>query len=186
MATRSPSFIGAASALAAVLLLSGCESTGLSDIEVSESTAGRKAIGGRTLSPLEEDQARVGDSSGGGFLDFGFGGGDSEGAQLPVNKYLWRATLDTIAFLPLASTDPYGGVIVTDWGASPDAPGERFKVSAYITSAELSPSSLRVVVSRQVKDRSGAWVNASVSEETSRKLENAILTRARVLRSSDR
>jgi len=31
-----------------------------------------------------------------------------------VNAYLWRATLDTLAFMPLASADPYGGVVITD------------------------------------------------------------------------
>ena len=179
MATRSSygSIAISTAAVAALVLLAGCESAG---IDVKESNAGRVDNYGRHLKPHEPDAKTLG----GGDL-FNFGGGDSEGAQLPVNKYLWRASLDTLSFLPLASTDPHGGVIVTDWGASPDAPGERFKVTAYITSAELSPKSLRVVVNRQVK-RSGSWVDAAVSKDTVRKLENAILTRARVVRSGDR
>ena len=114
-----------------------------------------------------------------------FGGSDSGAggdAQLPVNKYLWRATLDTLAFLPLSSTDPYGGVIVTDWGATPQTPNERFKVSAYITSAVLKPQSLRVVVNKQARDAGGQWVAAPVAATTARQLENAILTRARQIK----
>ncbi|MCI4663881.1 MAG: DUF3576 domain-containing protein [Neomegalonema sp.] len=184
MATRISYRLGAVSAVAALTLLAGCETMGLSGVEVKESTAGRKAIGGRTLSPREEDQKRAGGKDDDGGL-FGLGS-KSKGVQLPVNKHLWRATLDTIAFLPLASTDPYGGVIITDWGTSPAAPEERVKVAAYITSAELAASSLRVVVNRQKKDGSGAWVEAPVSKDTARKLENAILTRARQLRSREK
>ena len=47
-----------------------------------------------------------------------FGGdekkGGAGGAAIPVNSYLWRATLDTLSFMPLASADPFGGVIITD------------------------------------------------------------------------
>lgn len=135
-------------------------------------------VQGKPLAPGQEPPTRLFDG-----LSFGFGGDDEvEGAQLPVNKYLWRATLDTLAFLPLASTDPYGGVIVTDWGAPPQTPNERFKVSAYITSADLRPQSLRVVVSKQARDDLGQWVTAQAAPTTARRIENAILTRARQIR----
>src|SRR6202012_72915 len=51
---------------------------------------------------------------------------------LGVNSFLWRATLDTLAFMPLASADPFGGVILTDWYENPQTPGERFKINAII------------------------------------------------------
>ena len=122
---------------------------------------------------------------GGSGLALGGAGGSADaGAQLPVNKFLWRGTLDTLSFLPLSSTDPYGGVIVTDWGAAPDSPAERFKVTAYITSAALKPQSLNVVVNRQRRGRNGAWVAAPVADKTKRELEDAILTRARQLRAA--
>ena len=73
-------------------------------------------------------------------------------SSLPVNKFLWQASLDTLSFLPLASTDPFTGVIATDWGAAPNQPGERFKVTAYMLSPALAASSLRVAVYREVRD----------------------------------
>lgn len=178
MAKRSSARLGCA--LIATALLGGCSSLGLDDVETSPSRAGRESnIHGRPLGINEpDDKSILGD---GGF----FGGDEDAGPTLPVNRYLWRAALDTLSFLPLASTDPYGGVIITDWGVSPNAPNERFKVTAYITSAELSPNSLRVVVNRQVQDGSGVWIDAAVAEETARQLENAILTRARVIRSGE-
>ncbi len=109
-------------------------------------------------------------------------GRDDEGGSLPVNKFLWQASLDTLSFLPLASTDPFTGVIATDWGAAPNQPGERFKVTAYMLSPALAASSLRVAVYREVRDGSGAWVPAAVDPQTPRQLEDAILTRARQIR----
>lgn len=114
---------------------------------------------------------------------FGLGGQEEKGGgSLPVNKFLWQASLDTLSFLPLASTDPFTGVIATDWGAAPNQPGERFKVTAYMLSPALAASSLRVAVYREVRDGSGAWVPAAVDPQTPRKLEDAILTRARQIR----
>lgn len=110
------------------------------------------------------------------------GGSDDDKARLPVNKYLWQGALDTLSFLPLSSTDPFTGVIATDWGATPEAPGERLKVTAYILNSALSAASLKVAVFRETRNESGIWVPAPVSAETARKLEDAILTRARQIR----
>lgn len=98
-----------------------------------------------------------------------------------VNRFLWQASLDTLAFLPIASTDPFTGVIATDWGAAPNAPGERFKVTAFVTDRRLQPESLRVAVFREVLD-GGAWISAPVATDTPRRLEDSILVRARQLR----
>lgn len=116
-----------------------------------------------------------------------FGGSDEDGGgSLPVNRFLWQASLDTLSFLPLSSTDPYTGVIATDWGAAPNQPGERFKVTAYMVSPALSASSLKVAVYREVRDAErGVWVPATVSPDTPRKIEDAILTRARQIRIAD-
>lgn len=108
-------------------------------------------------------------------------GGQDEGGSLPVNKYLWQGALDTLSFLPLASTDPFTGVIATEWGSTAEAPNDRLKVTAYIQSAELSAASLKVAVFRETLNE-GVWLPAPVSAETARKLEDAILTRARQIR----
>lgn len=112
----------------------------------------------------------------------GSSGGEDAGSSLPVNKYLWQASLDTLSFLPLNSTDPFTGVIATDWGSTPDAPGERFKVTAYILNPNLAASSLKVAVFREVRSEEGLWVASAVNPDTALKIENAILTRARQIR----
>jgi hypothetical protein len=101
---------------------------------------------------------------------------------LGVNSYLWHATLDTLSFIPLASADPFGGVVITDWYSAPQVPNERMKVTVYILDRNLRADGLKVAVFRQTRDPSGAWADAQVATDTALKLEDAILTRARELR----
>ena len=103
-------------------------------------------------------------------------------SPIAVNGFLWRATLDTLSFMPLASADPFGGVIITDWFTPPESANERFKMTIYILSRELRSDGLRVAVFRQQRDASGIWVDGEVSSGTAGELENTILTRARELR----
>jgi hypothetical protein len=98
-----------------------------------------------------------------------------------VNSYLWRASLDTLAFMPLLPTDSNGGVITTDWYTNPNNPNERMKVSVVILDQDLRADALRVSASRQVL-QGGTWVDAPVQAATVQKLEDIILTRARDLR----
>lgn len=107
---------------------------------------------------------------------------NNSGTGVAVNAFLWRASLDTINFIPLVSADPFGGVIISDWYASPDVPTERFKLTIYILDQQLRADGVKVAVFRQIRDTSGAWNDAPVDPKTSTDLENAILTRARQLR----
>jgi hypothetical protein len=102
-----------------------------------------------------------------------------------VNGYLWRATLDTLAFMPLASADPYGGVVITDWYANPEKPDERFKATVYILDSRLRADGLNVTVFKQTRDAQGGWVDSPTAGQTETDIENAILTRARQLRLSN-
>ena len=103
------------------------------------------------------------------------------GGGLGVNSYLWRATLDTITFMPVNSADPFGGVIITDWHAAAAAPMERFKLNIYILGRALRADGVRVAVFRQVRDGAG-WRDAPVAAKTGTQIEDAILTKARQLR----
>jgi hypothetical protein len=107
----------------------------------------------------------------------------SQVTTIGVNAYLWRAALDTLSFAPMAQVDSAGGVIVTDWYANPNSPGERVKVTATILDADLRADALRVAASRQVM-QNGQWVEAPVAAATVQKLEEIILTKARDLRRS--
>jgi hypothetical protein len=106
-------------------------------------------------------------------------------AAIGVNGYLWRATLDTLSFMPLQSADPYGGVIVTDWYTNPEKPDERFKCTVYILDSRLRADGLNVTVFKEISNGQGGWVSAPTAGQTSTDIENSILTRARQLRLSN-
>ncbi len=97
-----------------------------------------------------------------------------------VNGYLWRASLDSLAALPIAQTDSAGGAIITDWFIDPAVPTERLKVIVTISDRRLRADALDVSVSRQVLT-DGVWVNATVLEGTEKRIEDTILIRARAL-----
>ena len=107
----------------------------------------------------------------------------SQVTAIGVNSYLWRATLETLSFMPLMQADSAGGVIVTDWYANPESPGERVKVSVSILDQDLRADALRVAASREVL-QGGTWVAAPVQAATVQRLEDIILTKARDLRRS--
>lgn len=118
-----------------------------------------------------------------------FGGKDKDTASggsgvsgITVNAYLWRASLDTINFMPIANADPFGGTILTDWYEAPEAKGERVKANIFVMGRTLRTDALKVTLFRQVKTSSGQWQDATVAPQTVTDLENAILSRARQLR----
>ncbi len=119
-------------------------------------------------------------NTGGNLFTFGKGsggGGASNGAQIQVNAYLWRASLDTLAFMPLVSADPFGGVIITDWYTPPATPGERFKADAYILSKTMTANAVQVSVFHQVQ-QGGTWVDAPADPAVASGLEDRILAQA--------
>jgi hypothetical protein len=107
----------------------------------------------------------------------------SKVTTIGVNAYLWRAALDTLSFMPMVQTDSNGGVIVTDWYANPNTPGERMKVTVSVLDQDLRADAVRVAASRQV-NQNGQWIDAPVKAATTQKLEEIILTKARDLRRS--
>jgi hypothetical protein len=129
-------------------------------------------------------QAPKGSLLGGDGLNI-LGGDDkdkqSAGSGIGVNAFLWRASLDTLSFMPVASADPFGGVIITDWYTPPGASDERFKLNVYIIDRQLRADGVRVSAFREVR-KGNDWVSAQVADDTARKLEDSILTRARQLR----
>ncbi|MGE4351125.1 MAG: DUF3576 domain-containing protein [Bdellovibrionales bacterium] len=116
-------------------------------------------------------------------------GGDEKKADqngIGVNGYLWRASLDTLSFMPIASADPFGGVILTDWYAAPNASNERIKLNVFILDRDLRADGVKVTVFRQILGEEGKWADAAISPTTASQLENAILTRARQLKMEGR
>ncbi|WP_231712438.1 DUF3576 domain-containing protein [Vineibacter terrae] len=158
--------------------LTGCNSNQGADVDTIDRRrdAIQRGIGGRTQ---PSDSGLFGPGGLFGSRDDKKKGLDEPG--IAVNAFLWRASLDTVSFMPLASADPFGGTIITDWYSPPESPNERMKVQITILDRDLRADGVRASVFRQTGGNRG-WVDASVDPRTSLELENQILTRARQLR----
>lgn len=107
---------------------------------------------------------------------------EKQNVGLGVNAYLWRATLSTVAFMPIISADPFGGVILTDWKASVDELDVRYKLNIYIMDKQLRADGLKVAVFKQEKDAKGNWQDTLVDGSLATKIEDSILTKAREIK----
>jgi hypothetical protein len=133
---------------------------------------------------IPESQARAGGSlfAATGLSDRFGGGKEQGGGGIGVNSFLWRASLDTLSFMPLLSADPFGGVIITEWFSPPETPTERFKMTVYILDKRLRADGVRVALFKQQRSDGREWADVRPAVETGITLENSILTRARQLR----
>ena len=140
---------------------------------------------------MRDAQTRL--QSGGGLFGKGglsFGGILNKGEDnssssinnnMSVNVFLWRGALETIDFMPLSSTDPIGGTIITDWYSTANNENERCKLNIFITGKSLKTENLKVTSFCQ-EFKSQIWVNKDIDEENNIKIENAILNKAKKLR----
>ena len=131
--------------------------------------------------------------TGGGLLGKGgisidgiFGGNNEEtvtttSVTMNVNVFLWRASLETIDFMPLSSADPIGGTIITDWYSTSDNQNERCKLNIFISGKKLNAENLKVKSFCQ-EYKNQIWVNKDINKENNIKIENAILNKAKKIR----
>ena len=136
-----------------------------------------------------ENRLRTGGGLIGNKANFSFLGGEDNsspqvtGVGIPINPYLWRASLETISFMPLSSTDPFAGTIITDWYTSDAKLGERCKLNVFISGKELKTNNLKVLSFCQILENN-QWVNMPSENTNNIKLENAILNEAKKLKLS--
>ena len=129
--------------------------------------------------------------TGGGLLgnkaSFGFFGDEKNESSeisavgLPINPYLWKASLETIDFMPLSSTDPFAGIIITDWYTVENNLNERCKLNIFVKGKDLKTNNLKVSSFCQSFDNN-QWVNKRSIKEDNIRLENAILNKAKKLK----
>ena len=99
---------------------------------------------------------------------------------MPINAILWRSSLEVIEFMPIASADPFGGIIITDWYSS-NNPKERCKLNIFIKGLDLKSSNLKVNTFCQ-KFNQGIWLDKENNNENGRRIENAILNKAKKIK----
>lgn len=142
-----------------------------------------------STAPLDREQRRsenIGKLFGAEALVFGGDtfkkNNDKSSASLRVNPFIWKSSLETIHFMPLASVDSNSGIILTDWYISQKNPQERVKLTIQVMDQDLSVSALKVTAYKQ-KLQNGQWIVITDNDEQlSSELEKTILVHARNLK----
>jgi hypothetical protein len=167
--------------IAAAGLLAGCGMFG---------TGTPEAPTDRAINHVDDPNNLTPNGANGGVYDLLFGDSNAKqpnpannavptAAGIGINAYLWRATLDTLSFMPIASADPFGGVVITDWYSPTATPNERFKINVFLLGRDLRPQGVHAAVFHQARQPGGQWVDAVIDPQTTTSIENTILGKAR-------
>ena len=103
------------------------------------------------------------------------GGGSFEFAS---SNELWRASLDTIDFIPLASVNYSGGLIITDWYSSDENSNEVLKISIRFLTNEIRSDALDIKIFTKICDNQNKCVTSEKSGNLIVELKKQILKKA--------
>ncbi|MFY9589920.1 DUF3576 domain-containing protein [Rickettsia endosymbiont of Halotydeus destructor] len=141
------------------------------------------ADGGYPQSEKETKWEEVGSAAGGEGLVFRPGRVKNESTKASgylVNKYLWQASIETLNFIPLASADSNGGVIITEWYSPAGKQNYRFKINIFIKDDIIHPDSLEVKIFEEIL-KNNRWQQSDSKSDLALMLEDKILRKARTL-----
>ena len=106
--------------------------------------------------------------------------GRSTNFEFASSNELWRASLDAIDFMPLASVNYSGGIIVTDWYSSSLSSNENIKISIRFLTNEIRSDALNIKIFKKICDENNRCViNESVGE-LNKELQRKILQKAKI------
>lgn len=108
----------------------------------------------------------------------------TQNPALGMSIYLWRGALDTVSYMPLASVDPQGGLIITDWYMERTNIGKRFKANILISGKDINSDNLKVTVFQQY-NKNGDWLDDPAATQTAASITAGILKRAKELKAVD-
>ncbi len=107
--------------------------------------------------------------------------GKSTTYEFSTSNPLWRASLETIDFMPLTTVDYSGGIIITDWYSDTGNPNEAIKITLRFLSNEIQSNSIKVIVHNK---NCGPTKSCTVNEIDSNikfELQKSILSKAATL-----
>ena len=94
---------------------------------------------------------------------------------------MWRATLETLDFLPMSTVDYSGGIIITDWYEDNQNPGKSIKITIRFLSNEISSNSLKIVVHEKSCASSNNCSTRIVANSTIKNELNTVILREAAL-----
>jgi hypothetical protein len=111
-------------------------------------------------------------------LDFGKEGRTNY--EFASSNELWRATLDTIDFMPLTTANYSGGIIVTDWYSDNQNLNENIKITVRFVTNEIRSDALNLKIFYKNCDSSNQCKITEKNGELSKELKKQILKKATI------
>jgi len=121
-------------------------------------------------------------SSGGFFGDIGGQKSSNQTVNFGTSNVLWRATLKSLDFLPLISTDYSGGILIYDWYAQNNNSKEQIKISIQFLSNELRSDSIKITAHKRICENTDKCSNLIVDQKFADTVKENIITVARSLK----
>ena len=100
--------------------------------------------------------------------------------EFASSNELWRASLDTIDFMPLASVNYSGGIIITDWYSTDQTSNESIKISIRFLSNEVRSDALDIKVFNKKCVRLSSCVISEKTGNIAPELKEKILRTAAI------
>jgi len=156
------------------LMIVGCSSS------TTDPVTGEKVV----INPDPKQRAReYADKKGGIFGDINNRGSNNTTFAFGTSNVLWRATLKTLEFLPIANADYSGGIIVYDWYSDKDS-NEQIKISIKFLSNEVRSDAIQITSHKRmcINDKCST---SKLDNNFSNEIKDSILTTARALKIED-
>ena len=141
----------------------------------------RKPVDLRTA-PLDPDErARKNIEEGKGISIGGLNKNRSTSYEFSTSNPMWRASLETLDFLPLITVDYSGGMIITDWYSDTSSNKESIKISLRFLGNDIRGENLKVIVHKKTcSSNLDCKVNLLNETKIKEELHTAILRKAAV------
>jgi len=133
----------------------------------------------------EKKRIRENVDKGGGFFGNIGGGSKDTTFSFATSNVLWRATLKSLDFMPLASIDYSGGILVTDWYSESANPQEKIKITVRFLSNELRSDSVVVISHKMTCNSQGLCNTIVLNENFNLSVKDTIITTARLIKIED-
>jgi hypothetical protein len=133
----------------------------------------------------EKKRIRENVDKGGGI--FGSIGNNSKSTTFSfgTSNVLWRATLKSLEFMPFASVDYSGGILVTDWYSEDVNSLEKIKITVQFLSNDLRSDSVKIVTHKMNCNNQGACKTILLGENFNNSIKDTIITAARLIKIED-
>ena len=100
---------------------------------------------------------------------------------------LWRATLETLDFLPLSTVDYSGGVVITDWYSDDSNSRDFIKITIRFLSNEIRSDGLKIIVHKKTCNQNSVCKTILSSDDRIKKeLLSVILQKAVLFEKADK